>query len=65
MRKRRVSRKRANGKKCLYLRKEIADIDYRNSKDTWKQIGTIFNLRRGKTERVKTAKAEAGVLEIF
>ena len=43
---------------CILEKKLIADIDYRNSKDTWKQIGTIFNLRRGKTERVKTAKAE-------
>ena len=42
----------------MYLSKRIADIDYRNSKDTWKQIGTIFNIRKRKTERVETAKVE-------
>ena len=42
----------------MYLGKKIADIDYQNSKDTWKQIGTIFNLRKRKTERVETVRAE-------
>ena len=42
----------------MYLSKRIADIDYRNSKDTWKQIGTIFNITKRKTEREETAKAE-------
>ena len=58
MRKRRVSKKTCKRKKCLYLSKKIADIDYRNPKDTWKQIGTIFNLRKRKSERVETARAE-------
>ena len=58
MRKRTVFRKRANGKNACILVKKIADIDYRNSKDTWKQIGTIFNLRKRKTERVETVRAE-------
>ena len=42
----------------MYLSKKIADIDYQNSKDTWKQIGTIFNVRERKTERVETVRAE-------
>lgn len=29
------------------------DIDYRNSKDTWKQIDTIFNLSKRKTQRAE------------
>ena len=42
----------------MYLSKKIADIDYRNSKDTWKQIGTIFNLKKRKTKKVETVRAE-------
>ena len=40
-------------KKCFYLSKKIADIDHRNSEDPWKQIGTVFNLRKRKPERVQ------------
>ena len=57
MRKIRVLRKRVNGKKCLYLIKKNSG-HFRNSKDTWKQIDTIFNLRKRKTERVETVRAE-------
>ena len=56
--KKKSFKKTCKRKKCLYLRKKIADIDYRNSKDTWKQIGTIFNLRKRKTGKVETVRAE-------
>ena len=46
-------KKTCKRKKCFYLSKEIADVDQRNSKDTWKQIGTIFSLRKRKPERVQ------------
>ena len=48
-------------KNAYILVKEIADIDYRNSKDTWKQIGTIFNLKKRKTEKVETDLTGQGV----
>ena len=56
--KKRIFKKTCKRKKCLYLSKRIADIDYRNSKDSWKQIGTLFNIRKRETERVETAKAD-------
>ena len=56
--KKKSFKKTCKRKKWLYLSKKIANTDYRNSKDTWKQIGTIFNLRKRKTERVETVRAE-------
>ena len=56
--KKKSFKKTCQRKKYSYLSKKIADIDYRNSKDTWKQIGTIFNLRKRKTEKVETVRAE-------
>ena len=56
--KKKSFKKTCKRKKYLCLSKKIADIDYRNSKDTWKQIGTIFNLRKRKTGKVETVRAE-------
>ena len=42
--KKKSFKKTCKQKKCLYLglSKKIADIDYRNPKDTWKEIGTMI-----------------------
>ena len=45
-------------KKRSYISQKIEDIDYRNPKDTWKQIGNIFNLRKRKSQGVEAARAE-------
>ena len=57
--KKKTFKKMCKRKKCLYLsKKKIADNGNQNSKDTWKQIGTMLNLKKRKTEKVQTARAE-------
>ena len=62
--KKKSLRKRVNGKNACILVKKIADFDYQNSKDTWKQIGSIFNLRKKKSRKSGNSKS-GRVLQIF
>ena len=42
-------------KKRAYISKGVSNIDMQNSKETWRQIGKIFNLGIRKTHGVETA----------
>ena len=45
-------------KKQEYISKGLSNIDMQNSKETWRQIGKIFNLGKRKTHGAETVSTE-------
>ena len=45
-------------KKREYISEGLSNIDMQNSKDTWRQIGKIFNLGKRKTHGAETVSTE-------
>ena len=58
--KRRGSNKLVDGRNRSISAKacRLSNIDMQNSKETWRQIGQIFNLGKRKTHRVETVSTE-------
>ena len=45
-------------KKRVYISKGVSNIDMQNSKETWRQIGKIFSLRKTKTHGAEAVSTE-------
>ena len=45
-------------KKRAYISKGVSNIDMQNSKETWRQIGKIFSLRKTKTHGAEAVSTE-------
>ena len=45
-------------KKRAYISKGVSNIDMQNSKETWRQIGKIFSLRKTKTHGAEVVSTE-------